>query len=100
MAAAHDLSLAEDKKQALDIYAKAFASEKELCVRWALFRFTARAAGPEALPVMADMAMVDTRFQGVFQEFEKLYASGVVDFGRVWLSLPTDDPFGCLDRHK
>ena len=25
---------------------------------------------------------------------------GIVDFGRVWLSLPTDDPFGCLDRHK
>jgi hypothetical protein len=49
---------------------------------------------------MADMAMTDPRFQGIYQEFEKLYASGIVDFDRIWFSLPTDDPFGCLDRHE
>jgi hypothetical protein len=69
-------------------------------VRWALFRFAARTAGKDALPVMADMAMTDPRFQGIYQEFEKLYASGIVDFGRIWFSLSTDDPFGCLDRHE
>jgi hypothetical protein len=97
--AAHDLSLAQDKAQALQIYAKAFAAEQDLCVRWALFRFAARAAGKAALPVMADMAMTDPRFQGNYHDIERLYASGVVDFDRIWFGLPTQDPHGCLDRH-
>lgn len=97
--AAHDLSMAEDKAQALDIYARAFATEKDLCVRWALFRFAARAAGRDALPVMANMALTDPRFQGNYHDFERLYASGIVDFDRIWFSLPSQDPHGCLDRH-
>ncbi|MFY0527379.1 hypothetical protein ACN28I_30955 [Archangium gephyra] len=100
MMAAHELSMSEDKARALELYGKNFAIEKDLCVRWALFRFAARTAGKDALPVMADMAMTDPRFQGIHQEFEKLYASGIVDFDRIWFSLPTDDPFGCLDRHE
>jgi hypothetical protein len=99
MVAAHDLSMSEDKAQALKLFAKNFELEKDLCVRWSLFRFAARTAGKDALPVMADMAVSDPRFQGIFREFERLYASGIVDFGRIWFSLPTDDPFGCLDRH-
>jgi hypothetical protein len=95
---AHDLSLSEDKSRALEIYAKAFAAEKNLCVRWALFRFAARTAGKDALPVMANMAIIDPRFQSIYGEFDRLYASGIVDFGRVWLSLPTDNPFGCLNH--
>lgn len=100
MMAAHELSMSEDKSQALDLYGKNFEIEKDLCVRWALFRFAARTAGKDALPVMANMAMTDPRFQGIYQEFEKLYASGIVDFGRIWFSLPTDNPFGCMDRHE
>jgi len=100
MVAAHDLSLSEDKSQALDIYAKTFEVEKDICVRWSLFRFAARTAGKDALPVMANMAMSDPRFQGIYQEFDRLYASGIVDFSRIWFSLQTDDPFGCLDRHE
>jgi len=96
---AHDLSLAEDKKQVLDIYAKAFATERNLCVRWALFRFSARAAGKDALPVMANMAITDPRFQANYQDFERLYASGIVDYDRIWFSLPSQDPHGCLDHH-
>jgi hypothetical protein len=69
-------------------------------VRWALFRFAARAAGKDALPVMAEMAITDPRFQGNYQDFERLYASGIVDFDRLWLSLPSDNPHGCLDRHE
>jgi hypothetical protein len=97
---AHDLSLAQDKKQALEIYAQAFANEKDRCVRWALFRFAARTAGKDALPVMANMALIDPRFQENYQDFERLYASGIVDFSRIWFSLPTQDPHGCLDRHE
>jgi len=98
--AAHDLSLAQDKPRALQIYAQAFAAEKDLCVRWALFRFAARAAGKDALPVMADMATADPRFQGDYHDFARLYASGVVDFDRIWFGLPSQDPHGCLDRHE
>ncbi|MFL5356398.1 hypothetical protein [Archangium sp.] len=98
--AAHDLSMSEDKTRALEIYEKTFTVEKDICVRWSLFRFAARTAGKDALPTMANMAMSDPSFQAIYREFEQLYASGVVDFGRVWLSLSTDDPFGCLDRHK
>jgi len=96
---AHDLSLAEDKKQVLDIYAKAFANERNLCVRWALFRFSARAAGKDALPVMANMALIDPRFQANYQDIERLYASGIVDYDRIWFGLPSQDPHGCLDHH-
>lgn len=100
MVAAHDLSMSEDKSKALELYGKNFEIEKDLCVRWSLFRFAARTAGKDALPVMANMAVADPRFQGIYQEFEKLYASGIVDFSRIWFSLPTEDPFGCLDRHE
>lgn len=96
--AAHDLSLAQDKAQALQIYAKAFAAEQDVCVRWALFRFSARLAGKDALPVMADMATTDPRFQGDYHDIERLYASGIVDFDRIWLGLPSQDPHGCLDH--
>ncbi len=97
--AAHELSMAQDKAQALDIYAKAFAAEQDLCVRWALFRFAARTAGRDALPVMANMATTDPRFQGDYHDFERLYASGIVDFDRIWFGLPSQDPHGCLDHH-
>ena len=57
-------------------------------MRWALFRFAARAAGKDALPAMANMAITDPRFQGDYHDFERLYASGIVDFDRVWFGLP------------
>jgi hypothetical protein len=97
-AAAHNLSLSQDKAKVLDIYAKAFAAEQDLCVRWAIFRFTARAGGRDALPLMANMAITDPRFQSDYQNFERLYASGINDFVQLWLSLPTQDPHGCLHQ--
>ncbi|ADO69538.1 hypothetical protein [Stigmatella aurantiaca] len=98
--AAHELSMAQDKTAALEIYAQAFATERELCVRWALFRFAARTAGRNALPVMANMALQDSRFQADYRDFERLYASGIVDFDRLWSSLPTQDPHGCLEHEN
>lgn len=97
-AAAHLLSLSSDKAKVLQIFAQAFVSDSDVCVRWALFRFAARAAGQDALPVMADMAAADPRFQEDYQIFAQIYASGVVDFERAWLSLPSQDPHGCLHR--
>jgi hypothetical protein len=97
--AAHELSMAQDKTQALDIYARTFATETDLCVRWALFRFAARTAGRQALPVLATMAMQDSRFQADYRDFERLYASGIVDFDRLWSNLPTQNPHGCLEHN-
>jgi hypothetical protein len=99
-AAAHNLSLSQDKDKVLELFAKTFVTEQSECVRWALFRFSARVAGKAALPVMANMAMLDPRFQPHYQSFEQLYASGTLDFVRVWNSLPNPDPFNCLDRHE
>ncbi|WP_244237809.1 hypothetical protein, partial [Corallococcus llansteffanensis] len=98
-AAAHNLSLSQDKAKVLELFAQTFPREPSVCVRWALFRFSARVAGKDALPVMANMAVVDPRFQPQYRVFEQLYASGVLDFMRVWNSLPDQDPFGCMDHH-
>ncbi|MCP3057277.1 hypothetical protein LXT21_00640 [Myxococcus sp. K38C18041901] len=95
-AAAHNLAVSEDRAKVLDTFTRAFEPEKDVCVRWALFRFSARAAGREALPVMAKMALLDPRFQPLYQDFERVYASGVVDFERVWNALADQDPLGCL----
>lgn len=99
-AAAHNLSLSYDKGKVLDLFAKTFETEQSLCVKWALFRFSARTAGKRALPVMANMATMDPRFQGIYQDFERIYASGTLDFVRLYNSLPNQDPFNCLDRHE
>lgn len=97
-AAAHLLALSPDKAKVLGIFGRAFQTDTDICARWALFRFAARAAGKDALPVMADMAAVDPRFAEDYQVFAQIYESGVVDFERVWLSLPSQDPHGCLHR--
>ncbi|WP_164017873.1 hypothetical protein [Pyxidicoccus trucidator] len=100
-AAAHNLSVSGgDKARTLELFAQSFTAEQDICVRWALFRFAARVAGQESLPTMANMAIADPRFQPLYQTFERIYASGTLDFVRVWNSLPDQDPFGCLDRHE
>ncbi len=99
-AAAHNLSLSRDKAKVLELFTRTFETDTSVCVRWALFRFSARVAGKDALPVMANMAVIDPRFQKDYHIFEQLYASGTLDFVRVWNSLPDQDPYGCLDGHK
>lgn len=99
-AAAHNLSLSQDRTKVLELFAKTFETEQAVCVRWALFRFSARMAGKDALPVMAKMAIIDPRFQANYRNFEQIYASGTLDWVRVWNSLPNQDPYGCLDRHE
>lgn len=98
--AAHLLSLSPEKEKVLALFAKTFETDPAVCVRWAVFRFSARLAGKDALPTMANMALVDPRFQPVYQAFEQIYASGTQDWVRLWNSLPEQDPFQCLDRHE
>jgi hypothetical protein len=99
-AAVHNLSLSQDKAKVLELFTKTFESDPAVCVRWAVFRFSARVAGKDALPVMANMAIIDPRFQKDYQIFEQIYASGTLDFVRVWNSLPNQDPYGCLEHHE
>ncbi|WP_224242395.1 hypothetical protein [Hyalangium gracile] len=98
-AAAHNLSLSQDKEKVLALFARTFETDPAVCVRWAVFRFASRVAGKDALPLMANMAIQDPRFQPVYRDFERLYASGVLDWMRIWNGLSDQDPFGCLDRH-
>ena len=90
--AAFRLAVTEEPQKALDAYRTAFPLEKDECVRWALFRFAVRAAGPQALPLLQRMAAQDARFLLDYQEFVRLYAEGTVDFARIWL--------GVNERHQ
>ncbi|MFP2929968.1 hypothetical protein ACLESO_33195 [Pyxidicoccus sp. 3LG] len=100
-AAVHNLSVSGgDKAKTLELFTQSFLTEQDVCAKWALFRFAARVAGRDALPAMANMAMADPRFQTQYHVFESIYASGTLDFVRVWNSLPEQDPFTCLDRHE
>jgi hypothetical protein len=82
--AAFRLAVTEDPQKALEAYRAAFDGEQELCVRWAMLRFAVRAAGAEALPVVAEFAKKDPRLQQDYEDFKKLYAEGTVDFARIW----------------
>ncbi|WP_141328873.1 HEAT repeat domain-containing protein [Myxococcus sp. AB025B] len=83
--AAFRLGVTREPEQALKIYEAAFDKEHDVCVRWAIFRFAVRAAGEGALPLLARLAAKDPRFQRDYTEFQQLYASGTVDFARIWL---------------
>ncbi|HEX8441746.1 HEAT repeat domain-containing protein, partial [Archangium sp.] len=49
--AAYRLAVTEQPDKALEYYRTAFPQEHDECVRWAIFRFAVRAAGPGALPL-------------------------------------------------
>jgi len=83
--AAFRLGLTREPDQALELFRDAFQTEHDLCVRWAIFRFAVRAAGEKALPLLEQFAAQDPRFAQDYVEFRALYASGTVDFARIWL---------------
>ncbi|HYO51617.1 HEAT repeat domain-containing protein [Archangium sp.] len=90
--AAFRLAVTETPEKALEAYRTAFPAEQDECVRWAIFRFAVRAAGARALPLLQQMAAQDPRFVQDYQDFQKLYAEGTVDFARIWL--------GKQERHQ
>ncbi|NVJ16066.1 HEAT repeat domain-containing protein [Myxococcus sp. AM010] len=83
--AAFRLGVTSEPDQAMEILSAAFQAEHDLCVRWAIFRFTVRAGGEKALPLLEQFAAKDPRFTQDYLEFKALYASGTVDFARIWL---------------
>lgn len=83
--AAFRLGVTSSPDKALGIYREAFEQEHDVCVRWAIFRFAVRVAGAGALPLLQEFAAKDPRFVRDYTEFRDLYASGTVDFARIWL---------------
>lgn len=92
--AAYRLAVTEQPDKVLEYYGSAFPQEHDECVRWAMFRFAVRAAGPGALPLLEQMAAQDPRFLQDYQDFKRLYAEGTVDFARIWLSV--EERHNCL----
>ncbi|EYF05251.1 HEAT repeat domain-containing protein [Chondromyces apiculatus] len=90
--AAHRLSVTREATKVLAVYREAFPAERDECVRWAIFRFAARVGGAAALPLLADFAALDARFKEDHQDFMTLYATGTVDFSRIWM--------GKAERHQ
>ena len=93
--AAFQLGLTEDPDRVLGVFRAAFPREQEVCVRWAIVRFSVRAGGPRALPLLDELAKLDGRFRGDVEEFKKIYKTGVQDFERVWLD--KSDHHACVD---
>jgi hypothetical protein len=83
--AAFQLGLTKDPQRVLGVFRAAFPRERELCVRWAMIRFAVRAAGPRAMPLLEELARVDSRFAVDVADFRRIYATGIEDFERVWL---------------
>jgi hypothetical protein len=77
------VSTARNTEAVLRVYRQAFLESTDLCFRWDMFRFSARAAGAKALPLLKELADVDPRFQPEYQDYTNLYASGVVEFDRL-----------------
>lgn len=86
--AAFRLGLSREPDKALQSFGEAFGGEKDLCVRWAIFRFAVRAAGEKALPLLQQLSSVEPRLRPDYEDFRQIYESGNVDFVRVWLSKP------------
>jgi hypothetical protein len=93
--AAFRLGLSDNPDQALTLFALAYEKEKDLCVRWAIFRFAVRAAGQKSLPTLEKFANLDPRLRPDYEDFAAIYARGVVDFERVWLE--KKERIQCLD---
>ncbi|HZH75029.1 MAG TPA: HEAT repeat domain-containing protein [Archangium sp.] len=92
--AAFRLAVTEQPDKALEYYRDAFPQEHDECVRWAIFRFAVRAGGASALPLLQQLAAQDPRFLQDYQDFQKLYAEGTVDFSRVWMG--KEERHNCL----
>lgn len=86
--AAFRLGLSRDADQSLSLLSSSFEGERDLCVRWAIFRFAVRAAGARALPLLDKLSTIEPRLRPDYEDFRAIYARGTTDFARVWLEKP------------
>jgi hypothetical protein len=83
--AASVISTARDTEAVLEVYQQAFQESNDLCVRWNMLKFSFRAAGAKALPLVETLAKQDSRFLQDYADFKALYDSGIVDWEHIWL---------------
>jgi len=81
--AALAIATAAPPERALAALRDAFYAESHFCTRVSIFRDAAAAAGPRALPLMADFARAQPELQEAYVLFEQVYRSGVVAYDRV-----------------
>lgn len=79
------LGLTDSPADALEAMRQAFDGEYDECVRWAIVRFSVRAAGERALPLLEHFARIDPAFQQDLLDFRELFAAGYQDFEQLWL---------------
>lgn len=80
------ISTARDTEAVLKVYRQAFRESNDLCLRWNMLKFSVRAAGAKALPLIEEFAALDPRFQKDQLDFKDIFASGIVDWEHVWLA--------------
>lgn len=83
--AAAVVSTARDTEAVLKVYQQAFQESNDFCVRWNMLKFSFRAAGAKALPLVETLAKQDSRFLQDYADFKALYDSGGVDWEHIWL---------------
>jgi hypothetical protein len=86
------LSSGRDTQAVLEHFRGAFPLEGQRCVRWALVRYAVRAGGAQALPMLRDLSLRDSRFKKDVADFQALYDAGHVDFNHVWLNKQVRHP--------
>ena len=98
--AAMRLSVTEVPEKALDAYRAAFPTETEFCVRWAMFRYALRAAGPAALPLAYQFAQQEPRLMTTYLDFKAVYDQGTHDWERVFMEKGPTAHVECMDDHS
>lgn len=79
------LGLTDSPTDALEAMRQAFDGEYDECVRWAIVRFSVRAAGERSLPLLEHFARIDPAFEQDLADFRELFAAGFQDFEKIWL---------------
>ncbi|MCS6926627.1 MAG: HEAT repeat domain-containing protein [Candidatus Binatia bacterium] len=89
------ISTAQDREAVLKVFQQAFREDNDFCLRWALVKFSVRAAGAKALPLLEEFATLDPRFQQDYLDFKSLYDAGIVDWEHIWLAKNEKSPHPC-----
>lgn len=79
------LGLTDSPADALEAMRQAFDDEYDECVRWAIVRFSVRAAGERSLPLLEHFARIDPAFEQDLADYRELFAAGFQDFEQIWL---------------
>lgn len=69
-------------------FQRAFAAERSFCVRYIMIAQIGRALGPDIVPFLEWAVALEPRLAEDLQDYREIYASGEVDFERVYRRKP------------